>query len=676
MKPIPTRVRRQFDERADAVLPGLSPDFLSADDAARYVHALIDHTHAKECGGLILKAEDGKYVATLPFFTETDEYNPYRLLPVDETGKLSHPPGFICYALYHSHTNDYEPSPAKNDLREIAALYTRDSFFTPNDVFRNTDIATFISVHYLSGLNGSLIKYQSKGAEQDDALEDVMVEAMFKTTLFEVLTEQIRGAATLGKLSVIQSSEVWRGKVGRVGADFEVYTPSSYLDLAPRIVEHPAFGAVNPTLEEAIKDAKSRSHQSSERHYGVILQHLTRQEFIASEPVLGEVDFSLSRVFGAGAEGGVQLPHGYEVHGFYCASSLYHSPKRLPPRDRGLFKHFIDPEFLLAGIKAACSRTERPVPLYINAREGAVLRVMPDNNSVRRLSELIDESGAASPRYTRNNVLAGTVAMRDYICTVAATVQLSVIDATDMWGAVGRVDAHWQPYKHVTERDWSPAFRDADAVALHVHQHIKRESDRVFGGLICQRADGLFTATEPVASYSETFDPMSVYPAESPALMPEGYRVVAVYHSHRVQPLQLWRSAEEEQLYRNMLEPHELRAAIDERQWAQYRYFFGHDGALIKYTPSGSEREGRLMERITPRADQLECVRKNALQMKLRANALKPSEYISLVARSGSLQVLVGSPAWGEVGTVTSTWKVTVPRADPAAEKKPASPGL
>lgn len=92
MKPIPTRVRRQFDERADAVLPGLSPDFLSADDAARYVHALIDHTHAKECGGLILKAEDGKYVATLPFFTETDEYNPYRLLPVDETGKLSHPP--------------------------------------------------------------------------------------------------------------------------------------------------------------------------------------------------------------------------------------------------------------------------------------------------------------------------------------------------------------------------------------------------------------------------------------------------------------------------------------------------------------------------------------------------------------------------------------------------------
>lgn len=71
---------------------------------------------------------------------------------------------------------------------------------------------------------------------------------------------------------------------------------------------------------------------------------------------------------------------------------------------------------------------------------------------------------------------------------------------------------------------------------------------------------------------------------------------------------------------------------------------------LIKYTPSGSEREGRLMERITPRADQLQHPRKNALHMKLRANALKPSEYISQVARAGALQMLEGSAAWGGAG--------------------------
>ena len=105
-----------------------------------------------------------------------------------------------------------------------------------------------------------------------------------------------------------------------------------------------------------------------------------------------------------------------------------------------------------------------------------------------------------------------------------------------------------------------------------------------------------------------------------------------------------------------MLEPHERCAAIEERQCAQTHYFSAHEGALIKYTPSGSEREGRLMERITPRADQLQHPRKNALHMKLRANALKPSEYISQVARAGALQVLEGSAAW----------KVAAPTTDPA----------
>ncbi|MBM1181355.1 hypothetical protein [Pseudomonas lundensis] len=42
--------------------------------------------------------------------------------------------------------------------------------------------------------------------------------------------------------------------------------------------------------------------------------------------------------------------------------------------------------------------------------------------------------------------------------------------------------------------------------------------------------------------------------------------------------------------------------------------------------------------------------------MKLRANALKPSEYISQVARAGALQMLEGSAAW----------KVAAPTTDPA----------
>ncbi|WP_143518660.1 DUF4329 domain-containing protein [Pseudomonas lundensis] len=87
--------------------------------------------------------------------------------------------------------------------------------------------------------------------------------------------------------------------------------------------------------------------------------------------------------------------------------------------------------------------------------------------------------------------------------------------------------------------DLSPDFLSADDAARHVHQQIRHEGNRMFGGLICRRADGLFTATEPLASYSETFDPSRVYPSGASASMPAGYRVVAVYHIHRGQPSQL-----------------------------------------------------------------------------------------------------------------------------------------
>ena len=676
MKPLPNRVRRQFAEQANAVYPDLSPDFLSADDAARYVHQLIDDRRTTEYGGLILQTEDGKYVATLPVSTQSDEFNPYSVLPVDDSGALSHPPGFVYCALYHSHANDYEAHPAVTDLYDIAALSTRNNFFSPNDVFRNTDLARFMGVHYLSGLNGSLIKYISAGAAQDDALDNVFVRAMFKPTLPEVVTEQIRGAATLGQLSVIQSSEVWRGQLGALGADFELYTPSSYLDITPGIIAHPAFGPLSATVEQAIIDARSRSHLTADCHYGVIVRNAAHDHYSASEPVLGEMDFSLITVFSARADGHPRMPEGYELYGFYCADSLYHSPKQLPPHDALLFKHFIRPDFLLAGITAACSNPDQQVPLYINTRDGAVLLFEAEGSTVEHITRALQETQGASPGYSLENVLSGASSLRDYLQGVATAGALSVVHASDCWGDIGRVSAQWQPYANVVARAWSPAFVDADTAARHVHQQIKQEEGRVFGGLICQRPDGLFTATAPVASYGETFDPALVYPAASRASMPAGYRVVAVYHTHRVQPLQLWRSAEEEQLYRNMLEPHELRAAIEERQWAQTRYFSAHDGALIKYTPSGSEREGRLLERITPRADQLQHPRKNALHMKLRANALKPSEYISQVARAGALQVLEGSVAWGEPGRVTSTWKVAVPTTAPAGpgNSVPATP--
>ena len=223
-----------------------------------------------------------------------------------------------------------------------------------------------------------------------------------------------------------------------------------------------------------------------------------------------------------------------------------------------------------------------------------------------------------------------------YIRHVASAGELSVLHTSDLWSRSGRVKPTWEPYQGFSRRALGPSFLSADDAARDAHEKIARRDDKVYGGLIYQRLDNRFVATEPLACHNETFDPTCVIPPELIALTPHGCSVVAVYHTHRVHPLQLWRTAAEEQLFQTMLEPHELNAAIRDREWAPSRYFSARDGTLLKYTPSDSVSEHLLRKQIAAPVEHPEQVRKNAINMAMRANALKPSEYIRRVARAGS----------------------------------------
>ena len=178
-----------------------------------------------------------------------------------------------------------------------------------------------------------------------------------------------------------------------------------------------------------------------------------------------------------------------------------------------------------------------------------------------------------------------------------------------------------------------------------------------YGGLILQRADTRFIATEPLAGRNETFDPHAVLPRERTQIMPPGCRVVAVYHSHHAAPSMHSTPNVERQLYRAMFEPHEVYAAINERAWAPSRYLSVADGALLKYTPSGSAQEQAFMQRVAPPLVDPQQVRRNSLQSKLRSNTLKPSEFVAQVVQAGALNVVSGSALWGNPGLVTTAWK-------------------
>lgn len=669
------RQKRQLPNKT-VQLPDLSPAFIEPDDAARFAHELIGDFREGEYGGLILKDAQGHYVATRPVRGKTNFFDPGLVLSINAQGKFVQPPGYTCYALYHSHPNNYDPIQKILPEWSIAEINTAVQFFSPHDTGLNALNAYFAPVHYLSAVNGVLLKYEASGsAFEADLSARLIRDALARRLTLDSVEGEVQAAAKAGTLSVIQSSEVWGWKVGKVDSTFKLYTPATTLDVVPSAIQRPAFSPMASSLKALLNYVRNRAERVVENHYGFFLENKGSGLFIATEPMpltletiglqasadstIAASVFSRAWVFSTTAQGDVVLPQGFEIVGVYCGENQYRLPSSLPAEEPTVFKHFIDPLFMATGIAAARSTSQlkdpqstRAMPLYILVRDGAVLEYVSTFSAQEQ--QFLDPTHERGWIRMAGDLRLGLYKTRFYVQDMAKAGELSVLHTSDLWGPTGRISRLWQPYQHFLRRLLSPSFISADDAALYVHGRIAGRDRKVYGGVIYQRADKRFVATEPLAVSTETFDANTVIPPEVQSFVPPGCTRVAMYHTHRVSPLQLWRSAQEEQLYRNMLEPHEVSAAINERSSIKTRYFSTQEGALLKYSPSGSQAEQRLLSQLTPPLVDQGSVRKNQIQQRLRANTLKPSEYIDGVAATGALEVLKGSACWGAPGVVAA----------------------
>lgn len=676
------REKRLATPNNQVPLPALGPAFFNPDDAARFAHRLIGDFRSIEYGGVILKDAAGLYYATRPVRGKTGSFNPTLVLSTDADGLFIHPPGYSCYALYHSHPSNYDVLKRIYKDWTVSQVHTAVNFFSSVDLMLNRQNAYFAGVHYLSGVNGSLLKYAVSGSADELALANRIAEDNARGVLsFRSAIEFVRAAAWAGHLSIIQSSEVWDAKLGRISPDFKGFTPNPLRDIAPVIIQQPAFGPVFNSVELALKDVRARIHRTSDSLYGVLVRHKRLDRVMASEPVTGAVDFSLERIFGRNASDQLDIPESLEVIGFYCSDGFYRDPSLLPAQEASIFKHFIYPPALARGVLAAQrwagQDATRALPLYISSRDGAMLQYVSTFASTEQkfLADLPPGEGGGLA--ILRDMLGGVYSATTYIRELAGAGELSVLHTSDLWRDEGRVGTGWQPYRGFYRRPLGASFVALDDAARDAHDRMPKRRDAVFGGLIYQRMDNRYVATEPLEVKNETFDPMTVYPAELARFVPHGCSVVAVYHSHRVQPLQLWRSAQEEKLYRNMLEPHEVLEAIKQREWAAVRYFSTQGGALLSYTPSGSALEAVLSAQLSPPVDNPEQVRRNPMAMGLRSNRRKPSEYVALLAQAGELRVVVGSALWGGPGRITPDWRVGADKPEeprPGLSRVPLSP--
>lgn len=650
-----------------ASLPTLSPPFVSPDDAARFAHELIGDHRDVQYGGAILKNKQGQFFATRPVKGASALFRPERVMSTNQLGRFRHPPGYTCVAFYHSHADTYGQVQVLYEGWPGEDVFTRVNFFSPVDIYDMLRMGSFAPVSYLSGLNGSLIKYECSGSDDEKKIAGLLAQARDNAhEAIDTLTKAVRILISLGTVSVIQSNELWGKKVGPLDKTFEVAPALSALDIAPVIVQRPAFGPIVASEALALDYARTRIDRTVDEHFGVILKHTQRNEFVVSEPVTGPMDFSLARVFVKTADNKPALLAGYELFALYGCDGEYRDPTLMPAEQASLFKNFMHPQSLEKAIEVAQLVGKpleyRALPLYIAARDGAMLKYVSRYSADEKtLFARLSEAEGGGMELIRN-LLADVEKPLSYIQLLAHAGELSVVRTSELWSKTGPVQTDWQPFEGFMRRTLSPSFVSADDAARYAHEQIAGRVDAVYGGLIFQGGDNRFFATQPLAVHTQTFDPQRVIPPEQLSFTPFGGAVVAVYQSHRIEPLRLWRAPVEEQLNQTMFYPQELCTAIKERDWAASRYLSTPDGVLLKYTPSGSTLETGFLGLISPPREHPEQALNNPVQLKLRANVLKPTEYVAQVSRVGGLHVVVGSALWGERGKVTPLWKPAQPR--------------
>lgn len=653
-------------------LPPLSPPYLSADDAARYAHELIGDRRDAKYGGGIFKNGKGQYFATLPIKGKDGGFLWWLFLSTDSQGRVKHPEGYTCCALYLSHEADYEAI-FQHYRGTPEALQTRINFFYSQSIYIMLALSSFVSVNYLSGLNGSLIKYQGSGSEREKQLfKKLEVAAHTKEEPFVQVTDAVRALASAGQLSVIQATEVWHWKTGLIDANFSLYSAQRAQYVQAVVIQRPAFGPLLFNEHVALEYCLARIWQTPESNYGFILKHAQRDEYLVAEPVVGSMDFLLHEVFSNADRTDLVLPEGFTIMAAYGCESEYHDPDQIPSVQSLLFKNFIHPESLANAIdvtlKLGFRTGHQSIPIYIATRDGALLKYVSSlsANEKKLFAKLPQNEGGV--RELTRNVLADVEPTVSYIQLVANAGELSVLRTSEQWGQVGRVQSDWLPYEAFTPRSFSPAFTDADHAARYAHELIAKRVDAVYGGLIYHVPGDRFVATLPLAVNTETFDPDRVIPTELKGLAPAGSTVVGVYCTRRVRPLQLRRSFTEERLSRTMFAPQQLHAAVEELHGVRTYYFSAADGALLKYTVTRSKQEHLLSDQLAPESDPSGPVKVSVISRALRANSLKPSAFIGMVARASKLDVIVSSPLWGPRGPVGPEWK-PYPRPSSEGEK-------
>ena len=643
--------RAASSNRGATRLPAVSPGFINEADAAYWAHKKIGARRDKEYGGVILKKYTGRYHATEPVPGKGMQFDLREVLTVSADGQFEQPKGYTCVASYHSHPADHELTQKANPTFDSKTVKAFLSFFSDSDFWHAVNNRDFFPAAYLSGPDGSLIRYASSGSAEERSFA-LWIKAgrprNNKVALFGPFSTFVKKLSTLGTLSLIVPTALWGGSVGDVPADWVVFQSFSGGTPTPP----PLFTGVFIEVGAAINACEPVA--APERQVSIVIkaQGEGRAEYAISQPEPAQMLGWLA------ADTLPPLPPGWELHGMYVDSSPV--PEPYPLIQAWLYQRFISPLDLAKHI-AGYRRFAKTLPvgsagsLYIRTSDAAVLRYGFSGSDAE--SQLFAQ--AADGSVTDNGIQAllqaGTLLPQAFVKQVAEAGQLSVERTSNIWDKNGAVDKMWRPFSKIPEPQLSPAFITADDAACWAHELIGTRRDLEYGGVILKRGYRYY-ATHPIPDRRAVFEHGLLLAKDSDGnfIAPDDYSAEAFYHSHPITNIVQAKinypdDSDDQLLLRgNFYSRPDLRFSFRNRAFAKAHYLSGPDDVLLKYVSSGSALERAYDQELRGVED--------------KTSSDFESKVVWKLAEAGELSVVVPHPVWGGVrGRISKGWRIRTP---------------
>jgi hypothetical protein len=644
----------------------LSPAFVTADDAARYLHylAVAGRPRGEFLQAFILLRKDGRFVTAK--LQGGDEWRA-------TWGPASPAGDYLTRVELEGYRVVGQFNRPEPDQAELVANYPQ---FTPRQlaflvstpgvrsVILTLHFSQLIKTLYTSGPNGTLVKYGLSGSRAEREFGEYLSNAVRTGEVAPRVqgydgTPQglIKELVTLGELTVLLADDAWYHVQGRVPADWAPQTP--FTAAAP--IEAP-LSWVFTDLATAAEYAHGRLQATpGGRRIGCILQFGSQAQYVVSEPsapiLVGESLFALSHLFGNDGP-----PHGFALRGWYCRSEPDAEGIASEP---WLYESFMATADFAQAIASLRAAPQSNVALYVSTADGAQLAYDASGSAEEAGLYSVLPDGSVGDNGLADELRAGTLTPHELILKIADAGALSVLQVGTLWDVPGLVSATWRGYVLAVRPQLSPGFLHEEDAARYAHAQIGGQREREYCGYILQRQDGLFVATEPLyASDAGRFALGFVYPrdAKGRTLLPSRHVLKAVYGSCRgvslMEPRQLLRpgwTRDDAYLEAQMFSAEDIYTLIRNRQQVAAAYLSVAEDALLVFDLGDAPGLADLRQAVTP-SDHGSPVARN-----LGNGTLTAAEWIRQVAAGGSLRVVLGNLLWGAPELITEHWRPRVP---------------